>query len=246
MANELLNVAVFGSSGAIGKEFVNSFLNTECIGNIFSFSRSKTHFNNDKIKERYINYDDENTLIEAADFVGKNSTLGMGLDMVIVASGILYEKNIMPEKSLRDLSLESFQRLFLVNAIFPSLIAKHFITLMNKEKKSVFALLSAKVGSISDNSLGGWYAYRASKAALNMIIKNISLEVQRKNNNMIVVGLHPGTVDSKLSKPFQNNLDQSKIFTPEYSVQKMLEVMKDLDSSHSGKYWSWDGSEIKP
>jgi len=127
-----LNIAVFGSSGAIGKEFINYFLKAHHINKIFSFSRSETNFNNGKIIEKYINYDDD-TIIEAANFVKKNSTL----DIVIIASGILYEGNIMPEKSLRDLTLKNFQRLFLINTIFPALIAKYFIPLMNKEKKSV-------------------------------------------------------------------------------------------------------------
>ena len=242
MMSKSLNIAVFGSSGAIGKEFTNYFLKAYHINKIFSFSRSETNFNNGKIMEKYINYDDEDTIIEAANFVKKNSTL----DIVIIASGILYEDNIMPEKSLRDLTLKNFQRLFLINTIFPALIAKYFIPLMNKEKKSVFAILSAKVGSISDNYLGGWYSYRASKSALNMIIKNISIEVKRKSNNIIVIGLHPGTVDSKLSEPFQSNIKNNKIFSPQYSVQKMLEIIENADESYSGKCWSWDESEIKP
>jgi len=102
------------------------------------------------------------------------------------------------------------------------------------------------VGSISDNYLGGWYAYRALKSALNMIIKNISIEVKRKSNNIIVIGLHPGTIDSKLSEPFQSNIENNKIFSPQYSVQKMLEVIENADESYSEKCCSWDESEIKP
>ena len=242
MFTKPLNVAVFGASGNIGKEFVNYFLNANQANKIFSFSRSKINFNNNRIIEKCISFDDENALGNAASSIKELLTL----DIVIVASGILHENNIMPEKSLRDLTAHNFQRLFLINTIFPALIAKHFIPLMCRRSKSVFVILSAKVGSISENYLGGWYAYRTSKSALNMIIKNIALEVQRKSNATIVVGLHPGTVDSKLSRPFQTNVDRKKIFLPQYAVEKMLQVIKNLELSDSGKCWSWDGSEIKP
>ena len=113
-------------------------------------------------------------------------------------------------------------------------------------EESIFAALSARVGSISDNQLGGWYSYRASKAALNMIIKNIAIEISRVNKKAIIVGLHPGTVDSNLSKPFQGNVPYGKLFTPEYSTQKLVEVLKSLTSKQSGKCFAWDGKEILP
>ena len=123
--------------------------------------------------------------------------------MVLVATGILHDEVFMPEKSLKDLSAEKFIHLFLVNSVLPAIIAKHFIPRLNQKKRSVFAALSARVGSISDNKMGGWYSYRASKSALNMIIKNVAIETARKNEQAIIVGLHPGTVDSNLSRPFQ-------------------------------------------
>jgi NAD(P)-dependent dehydrogenase (short-subunit alcohol dehydrogenase family) len=166
--------------------------------------------------------------------------------MVIVATGILYENKIMPEKSLRDLSAEKFLRLFEVNTILPALVLKHFIPRLNRENRSVFAALSARVGSISDNKLGGWYAYRASKVALNMIIKNAAIEIHRKNKQAIIVGLHPGTVDSNLSKPFQSNVPDGKLFTPDYSVKMLLEVLSNLTSESSGRCFSWEGKEVEP
>ena len=111
---------------------------------------------------------------------------------------------------------------------------------------SVFAALSARVGSISDNILGGWYAYRSSKAALNMIIKNAAIEISRSNKQAIVVGMHPGTVDSHLSKPFQSRVPKHQLFTPEYAAEKLLHVMTALMPSDSGKCFAWDGKEILP
>ena len=133
----------------------------------------------------------------------------------------------------------------MVNTFGPTLLGKYFIPYLNKEK-SVFAFLSARVGSISDNVLGGWYSYRASKTALNQIIKNFSIEVKRSNQNAIFVGLQPGTVKSYLSKPFEKNVKPEKLFTPEYSSKKMLEVINTLKVEDSGKIFSWDGEEIQP
>ena len=126
------------------------------------------------------------------------------------------------------------------------MIAKYFLPKLNREKRSIFAALSARVGSISDNQLGGWYSYRASKAALNMVIKNIAIEISRFNKKAIIVGLHPGTVDSNLSKPFQVNVPYGKLFTPEFSTQKLVEVLRSLTSKQSGKCFAWDGQEILP
>lgn len=128
----------------------------------------------------------------------------------------------------------------------PALIAKHLLPKLNKDHPAIFAALSARVGSISDNQLGGWYAYRASKAALNMIIKNAAIEVGRRNRKAIVVGLHPGTVDSDLSKPFQGNVADGKLFTPEDSAQKLLEVLRSLGPEQTGKCFAWDGKEVLP
>ena len=194
------------------------------------------------MKYHIINYHDEVSINESSFIASKKDSL----DMVIVTTGILHDGELMPEKSLKDLSEEKFQRIFEVNTVVPLLIAKHFLPKMNRERKSIFAALSARVGSISDNQLGGWYSYRSSKAALNMVIKNLAIEISRSNKNAIIVGLHPGTVDSNLSKPFQGNVPYGKLFTPEYSTQKLLEVLSNLTSKQSGICFAWDGKEILP
>ena len=116
----------------------------------------------------------------------------------------------------------------MVNTIGPTLVGKYFIPFLRKDARSVFAFLSARVGSISDNKLGGWYSYRASKTALNQIIKNFSIEVKRSNINAIFVGLQPGTVKSYLSKPFEKNVKADKLFTPDYSAEKLLDIISCL------------------
>lgn len=230
---ERQNIVIIGASGAIGNAFTRLLSKKNPNASLFAFSRNG---------ELQIDYNSEFSIAEAAELAAKERPL----DLVIVANGILYDDEIMPEKSLRDLSAKKFHHIFGVNTIIPALIAKYFLPKLNREQSSIFAALSARVGSISDNQLGGWYAYRASKAALNMIIKNASIEISRSNKYAIIVGLHPGTVDSDLSKPFQGNVADGKLYTPEYSAGKLLEVLEDLTQEQTGKCFSWDGKEILP
>lgn len=167
------------------------------------------------------------------------------LDLIIIATGVLYQNNITPEKSIKELSYSKFQKIFAINTIGPALVAKHFIKLLRNDQKAIFVCISARVRSISDNQLGGWYAYRSSKAALNMVIKNLSIEIARKNKDTIIISLHPGTVDSNLSKPFESSVKKDKLFTPEYSVSLMTEVIKKLKLKDSGKIFAYDGKKIE-
>ncbi len=130
------------------------------------------------------------------------------------------------------------------SAFLKYLNAKHFLPLLHKDKRAVFAALSAKVGSIPDNHLGGWYAYRASKVALNMMIKNASIKMGRRYKQAVIGGLHPGTVDSNLSKPFQSHAKVGKIFTPDYAAEKLISVLEDLSPDDSGNCFGWGGQEI--
>jgi Dehydrogenases with different specificities (related to short-chain alcohol dehydrogenases) len=236
------NIAILGGSGAIGSSFTKQLSVLYPNATINVFSRHKPDKALPDLRYHCINYQNETSINKSALIASKDALL----DMVIVATGILHEGEMMPEKSLKDLNAEKFHRLFEVNTIAPILIAKHFLPKLNRETRSIFAALSARVGSISDNHLGGWYSYRASKAALNMVIKNLAIEISRSNKKAIIVGLHPGTVDSNLSKPFQRNVPQRKLFKSEYSTQKLLEVLANLTSKQSGKCFAWDGKEILP
>ena len=227
------NIAILGASGAIGSAFKKLLFNKYPNSSLFAFSRNG---------EYQIDYKSEESIAEAVEIATKEKLL----DLVIVANGILHDGELIPEKSLQDLSAEKFNRIFEVNTITPALIAKYFLPKLNKKQVSIFAVLSARVGSISDNHLGGWYAYRASKSALNMIIKNAAIEVGRSNKKAIIVGLHPGTVDSILSKPFQDNVPNGKLFTPEYSAGKLLEVLDNLSPENTGKCFAWNSEEISP
>lgn len=238
---EAKNIAVIGSSGAIGNAFVNQLAELYPDANIHAFSRHHPEKAENNIFRHLIAYDNESSIEQAAAI----ATEDYPLNMVIVATGVLHDDILKPEKSLKELSAEKFQRSFAANTITPALIAKHFLPVLNKDHPSIFAVLSARVGSISDNHLGGWYAYRASKAALNMVIKTAAIEMNRFHKNAIVVGLHPGTVDSHLSKPFQKNVPAEKLFTAEFSAAKLLEGLSNLTLNDSGKCFAWDGEEIE-
>lgn len=167
------------------------------------------------------------------------------IQLVIVATGLLHSVTKGPEKSLRELDPDWIMENYRINAIGPALVAKHFLPIMAKNAPICFAALSARVGSISDNRLGGWHSYRASKSALNMFIRNIAIEWQRKNPQSVIVGLHPGTVETGLSAPFKGNPAHER-FTPARAAGDMLGVLEALKPEQSGQIFAYDGSLIKP
>ena len=234
-------VAVIGSSGAIGSAFVDHYINDQSINSIFSFSRSSIGIDNNKVKHFSIDIENENSVQDAAKSVEE-----INFDEIIIASGLLHTNEFGPEKSIKDLKADNILKILNVNTVGPAIIGKHFLPLLNKNNKSVMAFLSARVGSISENKLGGWYAYRASKSALNQIIKTFSLELKRTNPKAIIIGLQPGTVDSELSAPFKRSVSKNKLFSAEYSASQLLGVIERVDESSSGNLISWDGEIISP
>ena len=234
-------VAVIGSSGAIGRAFVDHYINDLSINSIFSFSRSSIGIDNNKVKHFSIDIENESSIENAAKSVEKTN-----FDEIIIASGLLHTNEFGPEKSIKDLKADNILKVLNVNTVGPAIIGKYFLPLLNKDNKSVMAFLSARVGSISENKLGGWYAYRASKSALNQVIKTFSIELKRTNPKAIIIGLQPGTVDSELSAPFKRSVSNNKLFTAEYSVRQLLEVIERADESSSGNLISWDGEIISP
>ena len=234
-------VAVIGSSGAIGSAFVNHYINDLSVNSIFSFSRSSIGIDNNKVKHFSIDIENESSIQNAAKSVEE-----INFDEVIIASGLLHTNEFGPEKSIKDLKADNILKVLNVNTVGPAILGKYFLPLLNKDNKSVMAFLSARVGSISENKLGGWYAYRASKSALNQVIKTFSIELKRINPKAIIIGLQPGTVDSELSAPFKRSVSNNKLFTAEYSVSQLLEVIERADESSSGNLISWDGEIISP
>jgi len=238
-----LRVALIGATGGIGRAFLELLTEDQNVEVVYAFSRSPLTVTNPKIILGQIDITDESAIRKAAQSIATEKPI----DVILVTAGLLHEdSDIMPEKSLSKLSFEKFERVFAVNTFGPAMVAKHFLPLLAKDKKGVFAVISARVGSISDNQLGGWYAYRASKAALNMLLKTTAIEFVRSHKQSIIVGLHPGTVDTELSKPFQANVPEGKLFTPDYSAKCLLGVLNDLTAKDTGKCLAYDGKEITP
>jgi len=236
-----IHAVVVGASGGIGAAFVRALAAREDVARVSALSRSNAApIEDDKVFAGYIDVEDESS-VEAAFKDLKDEPPRL----VIVASGILHGPDGMePEKTFRRLTGEHMAKAFAVNTIGPALIAKHALPIMPREGRAVFAALSARVGSIGDNHIGGWYSYRASKAALNMIVRGLSIEWGRKAKEAICVGLHPGTVDTALSEPFQTNVPEGKLFTPDYSADCLLQVLDGLSAQDTGGVFAWDGERL--
>ena len=166
------------------------------------------------------------------------------LDRVIFTSGMLQQGAIRPEKRIADIDAETLVHLYRVNALGPVLLARELWPLLKGEHDLTYAAISARVGSISDNRLGGWYAYRASKAALNQLMRTLSIELARANPNACVATLHPGTVDTDLSKPFQGNVPKDRLFTADDSAGRLWQVLDRLAPADTGTLFAYDGSVI--
>ena len=167
--------------------------------------------------------------------------------LVLVATGVLQGDGVgPPERSLRMLDAASLLRSYQLNAVGPALVAKHMLPLLPRTGRSVFAALSARVGSIGDNRLGGWHAYRASKAGLNMILRTLAVELARTHPEALCLGLHPGTVDTGLSRPFQGGVAREKLFTPDFSAARLLAAIEAAGPAQSGQVLAWDGTPIPP
>jgi NAD(P)-dependent dehydrogenase (short-subunit alcohol dehydrogenase family) len=239
--NAPIRAVVVGSTGGIGAALVDALAASDRVEAVHALSRSGASHASPKVRNLTFDFLDEDSVAAAAQALGEVGPL----DLVIVATGLLQGEGIAPEKSMRSLDLDAMRKSFEVNTFGPALTARYFLPLMRRDAKSVFAALSARVGSISDNRLGGWYSYRASKAALNMMLKTLSIEMGRRFKQQVIIGLHPGTVDTGLSKPFQGNVPDGKLFTPEFSAGKLLEVVDRVNAEDTGSLFDWAGERVE-
>jgi NAD(P)-dependent dehydrogenase (short-subunit alcohol dehydrogenase family) len=234
-----LDAVVIGASGGIGRALTSALATRADLSSLTALSRRGTAIGDRRVLSGRIDLLDEGSIARAAA-----ACAGKRPRLVICAAGMLHEGPIQPEKSLRELDPERMARVLAVNTIGPALVIKHFAPLLPRRGRSVIALLSARVGSISDNRLGGWYAYRASKAALNQVVRTASIELARRWPEAIIVGLHPGTVATPLSAPFRGSVSPEKLFTPEMAAERLLAVIDGLSAEDSGKCLAWNGAEV--
>lgn len=231
--------AVFGASGGIGRAITKALSEDSRCAKVFAGSRGVIPAA-EKVTGFAFDLTDEDSIAKAAGAIGS----GGPVHLVLVTTGILHSDDFGPERSWRELDPANMQTVFALNTIGPAIIARHMLEHLPRDETGIFAALSARVGSIGDNGLGGWHSYRASKAALNMLIRNFAIELGRKRKKAICVGLHPGTVDTGLSGPFQRNVPDGKLFSPEKSAGCLLGVLGALAAADTGYCYAWDGKRI--
>ncbi|OBX20346.1 C-factor [Erythrobacter sp. QSSC1-22B] len=230
--------AIFGASGGIGRALCQAL--AERGTRVWALSRSPKSERAAGIDPLPFDLGDENSISLAAETMRASPP-----QLVMVCTGALtLGDGTGPERSYRQLDGAAMAEAFRINTIGPALIAKHMLALLPRDERSVFGALSARVGSISDNRLGGWHSYRASKAALNMLVRNFAIELGRTHKQASVVALHPGTVDTGLSEPFQANLPEGQLTSPAQAARHLLDVVDRLTPAHSGKAFDWQGEEI--
>ena len=236
--NELVAV-VIGAGGGVGAALVEALATSPGVATVYALSRGAKEFSAENVRSGRIDVTDEASVAEAAEAIDGP------VHLVIVATGILHAGEIQPERRIKEMNAESMQAVFAVNTIGPTIAAKHFLPKLPRSRPTVFAALSARVGSIGDNRLGGWTSYRASKAALNMVVKTFSIEHARKWKESAIVALHPGTVDTPLSEPFAKRVPEGKLFEPARSAGYLLDVIDGLAPEDTGGFFAWDGSRIE-
>ena len=243
----LKTALIIGGGRGIGLGFVHSFLASDEIGRVYAtYRRLESATELLKITDPRLCCLQMDITDEAqiAAVVQKIQTERTALQYLINSVGVLHEGEMQPEKSLRHINAEQLLRYFQVNSIGAMLLFKQVQPLLKHGDRSILATISAKVGSIGDNQIGGWYGYRASKTALNMFIRTTAIEYKRTCPQAILVALHPGTTDTRLSLPFQRNVPPEKLFSVDRTVAQLLTVMDGLAPSDSGEFFSWDGSKI--
>lgn len=217
---------VIGASGGIGSAVARQLeIDSNC-RKVVRLSRREDGFD----------VTDEDSVHRAAEALKEEE-----FDLIMCATGALTIDGVRPEKSIRQISQAVMMAQFAVNAVGPALIIKYFVPLLAKRKRVIFALLSARVGSISDNALGGWVSYRSSKAALNQIVKTAAIEVFRSNPSSLIVTVHPGTVSTSLSEPFSSGHARSE---PDEAASRILRMLDGLEPGDTGKFYAYDGTSI--
>ena len=232
--------AIFGASGGIGAALVRALTARGC--SVLAGSRSGTVPEGDGVTPFAFDLTDEASIAAAVEPWADDPP-----DLVIIGTGVLtLADGTGPERSYKALNADALARMLALNTIGPALIAKHVLPLFRRDRSATFAALSARVGSIGDNRLGGWHSYRASKAALNMLIRNFAIEMERTHKQACVVGLHPGTVDTALSEPFQSNVPEGQLTAPDDAARNLVAVLEGLTPEDSGDVFDWRGKRIVP
>ena len=232
-----MDILITGGTGGIGHAMVERLSQLEAVNVHALWHHSPPPELSSRIQWHRADITNEKDIIELARKLER-------VDWIMNTAGKLHSETIQPEKNLQQFEAAAFEEMMRVNTLPTLLLAKHFTHALKHSPSPRLAVLSARVGSISDNRLGGWYSYRCAKAALNMAVKSISIEWQRTMPNSCVVALHPGTTDTPLSKPFQHNVPAGKLFPPHRVASDLIRIIESLTPAQTGQFLAYDGSVI--
>lgn len=249
------NVLILGSGGAMGSALVKHFTRRTDVDHVFAVSRSEQNFVQsmekcmgegsvrvfaDKVTPIKTQYNEK----EMAQVVASLSDYAGTFSRVCLCHGILHNDHIFPEKRTEDLTVTGLQETFYANAMVPALWLKLLMTTLCGERPCKLACFSARVGSTGDNRLGGWYSYRASKAALNSLLKTFAIEYRRRASNVKLIAFHPGTVRSQMSEPFRGSVPKDKLFEADFVADRLAALMDSLDCDGELSYLDYAGKSI--
>ncbi len=240
---------VIGASGSLGSALCNRWQEDENIFNVFAVSRQLTVTHDtgqdDTMDRIHCDYS-EASITEACEKI-KTLMDAKSLDSisrVCICNGILHNENVWPEKRMEDIDISALQEVFTINCIVPLLWLKALISLVRAPSDCVITVFNARIGSIGDNRSGGWYSYRASKAALNMLLKTAAIEYARRAKNVKIISFHPGTTDTALSKPFQASVKKENLFTPDFVAGHLVNIMNNQTVDGSLSFIDWENKSI--
>ena len=233
-----MNILITAGSGGIGLAMVKTILQAMPDATVHATWRSQEPaFQHDNLNWHALDLTSETQIQSLSNQLPK-------LDWLINAAGMLHTPDHQPEKTIQSIEPEFFLESLKINTLPSLLLARYFQSALKQSESSRFAVISGRVGSITDNQLGGWISYRSSKAALNMALKTLSIEWKRKVPKCTILSLHPGTTDTCLSKPFQRNVPPEKLFTPEKAASQLLNVILKSTPDCTGKFLAYDGTEL--
>ncbi|BFM50760.1 SDR family NAD(P)-dependent oxidoreductase [Marinomonas sp. THO17] len=232
---------VIGASSAIAQAIIEKLQQDADCSAITAVSRANIRLpNNDKVISVTCDYQ-QDSIAELCQTL--QASQGM-IHKVFICNGLLHNDNMQPERKIESVNAAQLAASFQANSITPMLWLKYLLPVLKGTSATQVAIFSARVGSISDNKMGGWYSYRASKAALNMLIQTSAIEYARRAKNVKLIAFHPGTTDTPLSQPFQRSVPEGKLFTPHFVAQQLLDLMKQIPMDNQASYRDWNHQEI--
>ena len=242
--NRRSSAVIIGASSRIGTALCQKWLEDTGIENVIAISRQ--FIPADKAEQgknvHYIRTEyDESSIADACE---KIKTLTSSISRVCICNGILHNEEIWPEKRIEEININTLNKVFTINSVTPLLWVKALLPLVKSKEDCIMSVFSARIGSIDDNHTGGWYSYRASKAALNMLLKTAAIEYARRAANVKLIAFHPGTTDTPLSKPFQRSVNKENLFTPEFVAGQLVNVMNSQTVDGECAFIDWENKAI--